>query len=79
MHFSFIGKAQFRRATLFCDSSYLVLRSLHFGGKKKARLYAYRAFCLFVLHVLGHNKLIARFSSDLFLKGGGGEGVKYYF
>ena len=22
MHFSFIGKAQFRRATLFCDSSY---------------------------------------------------------
>ena len=23
MHFSFIGKAQFRRATLFCDSSYL--------------------------------------------------------
>ena len=24
MHFRFIGKAQFRRATLFCDSSYTV-------------------------------------------------------
>ena len=77
MHFSFIGKAQFRRATLFCNSSYLILRSLHFGGKEKARLYVYRAFCLFVLHVLGHNKFIAKFSSDLFQKEG--EGVKYYF
>ena len=25
MHFSFIGKAQFRQATLFCDSSYYSL------------------------------------------------------